>query len=78
MILDADSSAAEQIGHGRDRFTAALGAGTNGENKVAEGKLLGLAEDLRVLFHAYILLTAKKVPMFNERAFYMETPFLLL
>lgn len=51
MILDADSSASKQVGYGRDRFTAALGAGTNGENKVTEGKLLWLAEDLRVLFH---------------------------
>ena len=72
MILDADSSATEQIRHRGDGFTAALGAGTDGENKVTEGRLLRLAEDLRVLFHAYIILTAKRVPMFIQRAYYME------
>ncbi len=53
MILYADPAAAEQISHRRCRFTAAFGAGTNGEDEIAEGKLFGLAEDLRVLFHVY-------------------------
>jgi hypothetical protein len=55
MVFDADPSTAEQIGHRRNRFAATLCAGADGENKVAKGKLFWLAEDLRVLFHAYVL-----------------------
>jgi hypothetical protein len=72
VILDANATAAQQIGHCRHCLTAALSAGADGENKITEGKLLWLAEDLRVLFHAYVLLTANRVPTFIRLAFYME------
>jgi hypothetical protein len=67
-VFDADSAAAEEICYRRHCFAAAFCAGTDSEDKVAEGKLLGLAEDLRVLFHAYIRLTAKRMPMFIGRS----------
>jgi hypothetical protein len=54
VILDADSAAAEQIRHCRHRLAAALSTGADGKNKVTEGKFFGLAEDLRVLFHAAV------------------------
>jgi hypothetical protein len=51
VIFDTNAAATEKVGYCRDCFAAAFGAGTDGEDEIAEGKLLGLAEDLRVLFH---------------------------
>ena len=51
MIFYPHSTAAEQIGDGGDGFTAAFGAGTDGENQITEGKLLWAAQNLRVLVH---------------------------
>jgi hypothetical protein len=55
IILHADLSAAEKVGHCRDRFSCALRAGANGKDKVAEGKFLTGLEDLFVLFHTISL-----------------------
>jgi hypothetical protein len=51
VIFDFHLTAAEQIGHGGNRFAAAFGAGTNGENQITEGKLLSGTQNLRVVLH---------------------------
>jgi hypothetical protein len=71
VVFDANTATSEKIGHCRNRFTVVFGAGAHGENKVTEGKLFRLAQDLRVLFHAYVYMTAKRVPMFIGVAIYM-------
>jgi hypothetical protein len=44
-------STAEQIRHRGNGLFGVFGAGTHGENEIAERKLGVLLEDLRVLFH---------------------------
>jgi hypothetical protein len=39
VIFDSDLTAAEQVGHGGNGFTAAFRAGTNGEDQITKGKL---------------------------------------
>jgi hypothetical protein len=73
VILNANSAAAEQIGYCRDRFTTALGAGTDGEDKIAEGKFFGLAEDLRVLFHALHMYDSKDDANVHLRRYLLGT-----
>jgi hypothetical protein len=51
IVFHADLSAAEEIGHGSDRFPRALSAGANGNNEVAKRKFFWGFEDLFVLFH---------------------------
>jgi hypothetical protein len=50
VVFDADLTAAEQVGHRRDRFLGVFGAGTHRQDEVAEGEFTG-REDLAGLFH---------------------------
>jgi len=64
IVFYADLSAAEKIGHGRDRLSRALGAGANGNNEVAKGKFFWGFEDLFVLFHTISpVFSANLVPL---------------
>jgi hypothetical protein len=51
VIFYAHSAAPEQISDGGDGFAATFGARAHGEDQIAEGKLLGTTQNLRVLVH---------------------------
>jgi hypothetical protein len=51
VVLHPDLTAAEKISHRSDGLLGVFGAGTDGENEVAEGKLGAGLKDLRILFH---------------------------
>ena len=51
VVFYADTSTGQQVGHGRNRFLGAFGAGADGENKVTEREFGAGFEDLFCRFH---------------------------
>jgi len=56
LALDADFAAAQQIGYGCDCLFGVFGAGTDGENQIAEGKFWSGLQDQIVSLHIVSIL----------------------